>query len=139
MSTILLVDDDDSLSLLLHLAIRRSGRLIQLSYVGDGQEAVAYLTPNAGTGDINHPLPSLILLDLKMPRMNGFEVLEWKRTQPRLEKIPVIIWSSSSLAQDKERALQLGATSYFVKPMETEGFVELLKALETYSLVASVS
>ena len=139
MSTILLVDDDDSLPLLLHLAIKRNGLPIQLSCVGDGEEAVSYLTRTAGTEDIKHPLPSLILLDLKMPRMTGFEVLEWKRTQPQLERIPVIIWSSSSLEQDKERALQLGATSYFVKPMEPEGFVELLKALEAYSHLTGVS
>lgn len=139
MSTVLLVDDDESLPVLLHLAIRRSGLPIQLSCVGDGKEAVAYLTQNAGTDDIKHPLPSLILLDLKMPRMNGFEVLEWKRTQPQLERIPVIIWSSSSLERDKERAFQLGAVSYFLKPMETEGFMELLKALESYSDGAGVS
>ena len=80
-----------------------------------------------------------MLLDLKMPRMNGFEVLEWKRLQPKLEKVPVVIWSSSCLDTDEDRALQLGASSYFIKPMETSGFVELLKSLETFYHAAAVS
>jgi CheY-like chemotaxis protein len=140
MNTVLLVDDDDSLPLLLRHAIKRSGFHIQLSCVGDGDEAVKYLTRKDESDDAGkNPLPSLILLDLKMPRMSGFEVLEWKRTQPQLERIPVIIWSSSSMDRDKDLALQLGATSYFEKPMETDGFVELLKVLESYCHTAAVA
>lgn len=133
MSTVLLVDDDDSLRLLLEHAIKQCGLPIELHSVGDGAEAVQYLARNGGS-----EFPSLVLLDLKMPRMNGFEVLKWKRTQPQLESMPVIVWSSSCLEEDKEQALQLGAASYFVKPMETTGFVELLKALESYAHITGV-
>lgn len=79
-----------------------------------------------------YPFPSLVLLDLKMPRMNGFEVLEWKRNQPELDALPVVIWSSSDLAADRERAHRLGATSYFVKPMEAEGFIEIIEHLKWF-------
>ncbi|HLX69881.1 MAG TPA: response regulator [Verrucomicrobiae bacterium] len=125
MITVLLVDDDDSLPLLLQHAIKRCGLPIKLHSVGDGEEAVEYLVHDGAT-----EFPSLVLLDLKMPRMNGFEVLKWKQTQPHLEGLPVVVWSSSAMEEDKGRALHLGATSYFVKPMETSGFMELLKALE---------
>lgn len=133
MTAVLLVDDDESISFLLKHALKRSGLAIELRSVGDGEQAVDYLTRRAEyNDDARYPIPSVILLDLKMPRMNGFEVLEWKRLQPQLEKVPVVIWSSSDLAADQERAMQLGAVSYFVKPLETAGFVDLLKALDAY-------
>ena len=139
MSIVLLVDDDDSLPLLLHLAIKRTGLPLELHCVCDGEKAVKYLSRKGEYEDhARHPFPSLVLLDLKMPRMTGFEVLEWKRTQPQLEHVPVVIWSSSSLQEDRERALQLGASSYFVKPMEASGFEELLKAIESLSCRASL-
>lgn len=130
MSTVLLVDDDEAISLLVEHAIRRSRLEIKLCAVTDGEEAVEYLLRNGKYADAAaYPFPSLMLLDLKMPRMNGFEVLEWKRTQPQLESLPVAIWSSSDLARDIERALELGAVAFFVKPLGTEGFVELLNGL----------
>ena len=139
MTALLLIDDDDALPLLLWHAIKRSGLAIELHSVGDGEEAVLYLDRKGEYEDsVKYPVPSLILLDLKMPRMNGFEVLEWKRLQPQLEKVPVVAWSSSCLEADRVRALQLGASSYFVKPMETKGFVELVRALNAYSHVSAV-
>jgi CheY-like chemotaxis protein len=138
MSIVLLVDDDDSLPLLLHLAIKRSGLPIELHSVCDGDEAVQYLTRKGEYKDqVRHPFPALVLLDLKMLRMNGFEVLEWKRAQPQLEEVPVVIWSSSSLQEDRERALRLGALMYFVKPMESSGFLDLLNTIESHCNVAA--
>ena len=125
MSIILLVDDDDSLPILLERAIKRCGVPIELHSVRDGEEAVHYLVRDHAS-----ELPSLILLDLKMPRMNGFEVLKWKQTQPQLDGLRVVVWSSSDLEADRKLALHLGASSYFVKPMDTSGFVDLLKVLE---------
>jgi CheY-like chemotaxis protein len=131
MSIVLLVDDDDSLPLLLEHAIKRCGVPIDLHSVRDGEDAVHYLARDHAS-----ELPSLILLDLKMPRMNGFEVLRWKQTQPQLDGLPVVVWSSSDLDADRKLALHLGASSYFVKPMGTAGFVDLLKALEGYLHIA---
>lgn len=131
MSAVLLVDDDDAFSLLVQHAIQQSGLQIELHSVFDGDEAVQYLMRQGKFFDsAAYPFPSLILLDLKMPRMNGFEVLEWKRTQPQLNSLPVAIWSSSSLAADKQRALELGAIAFFEKPLETQGFVVLLNNLK---------
>src|ERR1700761_5131218 len=122
-STVLLADDDDALSILLEHAIQRSGCDIFLKCVGDGNEAIQYLSRKGEYADVRkYPFPSLLLLDLKMPKVTGFEVLEWKRTQPQLEILPVVIWSSSGLPEDRERAERLGAAEYFGKPMEIEGF-----------------
>jgi CheY-like chemotaxis protein len=132
-STVLLADDDDALSMLLERAIHRSGDVISLKWVGDGDEAIQYLSRTGQYADSGeYPFPSLVLLDLKMPKVTGFEVLQWKRTQPHLESLPVVIWSSSGLAEDKKRAERLGALSYFVKPMETEGFLELIEYLKCH-------
>ena len=127
MSIVLLVDDDDLLPLLLERAIKRRGVPIELHSVGDGEGACHYLVR-----DHVSELPSLVLLDLKMPRMNGFEVLRWKQRQPQLGGLRVVVWSSSNLESDRKLALHLGASSYFVKPMDSSGFVDLLKALEGY-------
>jgi CheY-like chemotaxis protein len=130
---VLLADDDDAVPILLEYAIRRSGHDIYLRRVADGDEAIQYLSRKGEFADCaKYPFPSLLLLDLKMPKVTGFEVLEWKREQPNLESLPVVIWSSSNLAQDRERAERLGAVSYFEKPMETGGFLELLECLLRY-------
>ena len=131
--TVLLADDDDALSILLENAIHRGGHDVSLKWVCDGEEAIRYLSRTGEYADDGkYPFPSVLLLDLKMPKVTGFEVLEWKRTEPRLESLPVVVWSCSSLPEDKERAERLGAASYFVKPMETEGFLELIEYLKTY-------
>ncbi len=132
-ATILVADDDDALPFLLERAIEKSGYDISMEWVPDGDIAIQYLSRQGDYADIKrHPFPAVVLLDLKMPRVTGFEVLEWKRTQPQLETLPVVIWSSSHLAEDRERARKLGATSYFLKPMETGGFMELLAYLKQY-------
>ncbi|HLX68197.1 MAG TPA: response regulator [Verrucomicrobiae bacterium] len=132
-TTMLIADDDNALPLLLEHAIEKSGHDVSLKWVPDGDVAIQYLSRQGDYADVEkYPFPSVLLLDLKMPRVTGFEVLEWKRTQPQLETLPVVIWSSSDLPEDKERARRLGATSYFVKPMETGGFMELLAYLKQF-------
>jgi|SRR3569833_1930768 len=129
-TTVLLADDDDALSILLENAIHRSGQAITLTWVADGDEAIRYLSRTREfSNEHKFPFPSVLLLDLKMPKVTGFEVLEWIRTQPRLASLPVVIWSSSGLPEDKRRAETLGAISYFVKPMESAGFLELIEYL----------
>lgn len=139
-TTILLVDDDEALPFLLEHAIERSHHDICIKWVSDGGAAIQYLSREGEYADRGKfPFPSLVLLDLKMPRVNGFEVLAWKQTQPQLEELPVLIWSSSDLTEDRERAHSLGAISYFLKPMDTDGFRELVEHLERYHVLNSFS
>jgi CheY-like chemotaxis protein len=86
-----------------------------LEAVPDGERAIDYLTKN--------PCPDLLLLDLKMPKVNGFEVLQWIRDKPSLKGLPVVVISSSDLPVDKERAADLGATAFFVKRSDFEPLV----------------
>jgi CheY-like chemotaxis protein len=129
---ILLVEDDSNDVLLLQRAFRRAGLNHALQVVSDGDQAVSYL---AGDGDYSdrtkHPLPALILLDLKLPRRSGLEVLEWLRGQPaEIKALPVIVLTSSRLSEDVDRAYGLGANSYMAKPSGNyDGLAEMVKNL----------
>jgi two-component system response regulator len=119
--TILLVDDDDCFKRLIERTISHSRLKLSLQYVWNGQEAMSYLSRSDNFKDeARHPFPSLVLLDLKMPCVNGFEVLQWRSTQPELKELPFVVLTSSDLQQDKDRALELGADHYFVKPMSLD-------------------
>lgn len=118
--------------MLFELALRRGGMTYPLIVTRDGQEAVEYLSGKGGYSDrLLHPLPSLIVLDLKMPKMTGFDVLAWLGSQPRLQHIPAVILSSSSYPQDMRQATLLGARDYYVKPHSLAELVELLQAATT--------
>src|SRR5947207_15017530 len=89
-----------------------------LDVVDDGDKAVAYLAGHGGFADrARHPLPVLLLLDLKLPRRSGLEVLAWVRQQPTLKRLPVVVLTSSEESADINRAYDLGANSYLVKPV----------------------
>lgn len=114
--------------MLLRLAFRRAEIPFPLVIVHDGQAAVDYLTGLAPYGNrAAHPMPALVLLDLKMPRLNGFDVLAWWVTRPELRNVPVVILSSSSHPSDMAKARQMGAREYLVKP---HGFAQLTKLLQ---------
>lgn len=111
--TILLVEDDSDDVLLIGLALKEAGIQNPLVVLPDGVEAVDYLK---GDGKYaNRSLPSLILLDLHMPRMNGFEVLKWLRQTPTLKHVPVIVLTSSAMLTEVRTAYELGANSCLVK------------------------
>ncbi len=104
-----------------------------MQLVRDGAEAVAYLK---GEGKFSnrseYPLPELMLLDLKMPRMDGFAVLRWMRAQRGLSSIRVIVLTSCENIRDVNLAYKLGANSFLVKPLDFEHFVETSKVLRNY-------
>ena len=131
--TILVAEDDTADAFFLKRAFAKVGVPTALHFVHDGQEVLEYLL---GDGQFanrpTHPVPDLLLLDLKMPRMDGFQVLDWVRQQPRLKRLPVIIFSSSAQDQDINRAYDLGANSYLVKPHSTEDLLALIGKLNTY-------
>jgi CheY-like chemotaxis protein len=133
---ILLVEDDENDVMLLQRAFRRAAIVNPLQVVRHGDDAVAYLE---GTGEFAdrrlHPLPVLMLLDLKLPRRTGLEVLQWVKERTGLKKIPIIVLTSSKNDEDVNRAYELGANSYVVKPVSFETLLELVKSLELYWLV----
>ena len=105
--------------------------------VRSGEEALKYLSgTDAYANRAEHPLPDLILLDLRMPGMDGFEVLAWIRAQEGIRTIPVVVLTSSDLVWDVNRAYELGASSFLVKPMDFEDYTHLGKLISNYWLKA---
>ncbi len=134
--TILLVEDDPNDVLLIKRAFEKAGLANPLQVVSNGQEAVAYLKGEGGFADrTEYPLPILILLDLKMPRMSGFEFLQWLRGEPELKRLIVVVLTSSAQSPDVNRAYELGANSYLVKPVQFEDLLRIIKELHLYWLV----
>jgi CheY-like chemotaxis protein len=132
---ILIAEDDASDVYLLQRAFNAAQIPASLHVVRDGQEAIDYLEGQAAFSDRNtHPLPDLMLLDLKMPRMNGFDVLNWVRQRPGLKRLPVTVFTSSDQAVDINRAYDLGANSYLVKPHGTNELAELVRRVQQYWL-----
>src|SRR6266700_5250258 len=133
---ILLAEDDPNDVLLIQRAFQRSLVANPLQVVRDGEEALAYLSGQGLFADRErHPLPVLMLMDLKMPRKSGLEVLEWVRQQPGLKRLPIIVLTSSNQSPDINRAYELGANSYLVKPAGFDSLLELVKSLDMYWLV----
>lgn len=130
---LLVVEDDANDVLLLNRALRNVGVARPVRFVGDGEEAVAYLEGSGAFVDrAANPLPALVLLDLKLPRRSGFEVLAWLRAQVGLRRLPVVVFSSSSEAIDVNRAYDLGANSYVTKPVEYHALLDVVRELERW-------
>ena len=128
---ILVADDTENDILLLRHAFGRAHILNPVRMVLDGDEAVAYLAGEAKFSDRStYPLPVLLLLDVKMPKRDGFEVLEWIRTQRQLAGLNVVMFSSSNQARDVSRAHEFGAKSYLVKPVSFNDLVEMSRMLK---------
>jgi CheY-like chemotaxis protein len=134
-ATILHVEDDPNDVLLIARAFRKAETTAHLRVVNDGEQAVHYLSGlNSFANREEHPLPSLVLLDLKLPRKSGIEVLEWMRTQPLLKRIPVVMLTSSRQPVDIDRAYDLGVNAYLVKPVNFDALVEMLRTLDMFWL-----
>ena len=134
---ILLIEDDPNDILLFEKAVRKCDLEVKIVVLRDGEEAIAYLSGNGKSKD--HPTPDLILLDLKLPRKSGFELLEWIKNHSPLQTTPVIILSSSKQDQDLNTAYKLGANSFLVKPTAFTALYEMVKDLGCYWLVHNQS
>ncbi|MDB6125456.1 MAG: two-component system response regulator [Pedosphaera sp.] len=136
---LLLVEDDEDQAFFMQRALQKGGIPNSLQVVNDGEKAVQYL---AGKGDYEnrtqHPLPCLVLLDLKLPRRTGHEVLHWIRSHPTLFGLPVIVLTTSNLIKDIELAYRLGANSYLIKPMNGEDLDKLVEHLSGFWLKFNV-
>jgi len=132
---ILVAEDDPNDVLLLRRAFDKTGLASFVEFVQDGQEAIDYLQELKSFDEgADNLMPTLLLLDLKMPRLSGFEVLEWLRQQPRFEKLLIVVFSSSDHPADRSRACALGAHSYLVKPTDPTEFVSVVRELQQYWL-----
>ncbi len=134
---ILVAEDDPTDAYFFERAFRRAGLPVALHFVRDGQEVLDYLEGVGAFADrTRYPMPQLILLDLRMPRLDGFDVLEWVRRQPHLNGLVIVIFSSSSEPRDMNRAYGLGANSYMVKPHSMEELMALVGRFKKHWLEA---
>ena len=133
---ILYVEDQDDDVVLMRYAWDKAGLLNPLQVVNNGERALAYLS---GTGKYanryEYPMPCLVLLDLKMPKLGGLDVLKWIREQPAIQTLPVIVLSSSNQQQDIRTAYARGANSFLTKPPHVDGLVELVASLKAFWLL----
>jgi len=131
--TILLVEDDENDAMLVRLAFQKNNILNPIQWAKDGLEAVAYLNGNGVYADRQaYPFPDVLIVDLKMPRMNGLELLAWIRDHPEYRVIPTIIITSSRLDVDIEKAYGLGANTYMIKPPALDELVKMVKVAHEY-------
>jgi CheY-like chemotaxis protein len=128
---ILLVEDDEDDQFFMQVALERAGIRDPLQVVSDGREAIAYLAGEGSYGNRSkYPRPTLIFLDLKMPYVSGFEVLEWLRARgDEFKEVAVVVLTSSPEERDHKRAYQLGARSYLLKPPTGEMLLDIMKML----------
>ncbi len=140
LANILLVEDN-RMDAELTLDAFHEARLLNAVHVApNGQEALDYLF---GKGDYadrkKYPMPNLILLDLKLPGIDGFEVLKRVKSTPRLKRLPVVILTSSKEEGDRALSYDCGANSYLVKPVSFEGFLGVVRQIEGYWLSLNVA
>ena len=132
---ILLAEDREDDIIIIRHAFAKAKFLNPLHIVRDGQEAIDYLQGEGKYANRDeYPLPSLLLLDLKLPRKDGLDVLKWVRSQPGLSALRIVVLSASEQVRDINKAYQLGANSFLLKPLDFTQFVEMTRALKGYWL-----
>jgi CheY-like chemotaxis protein len=130
---LLVAEDDATDAMLLERAIRRTDTSFEMVRVANGDELIGYLEGTGAFADrVRHPAPQLVLLDLKMPQCDGFAVLRWRRQKAGLAGLPVVVFSSSGLNEDIERAYALGANSYVTKPTGAARLETMVQALHDW-------
>jgi CheY-like chemotaxis protein len=133
LANILVVDDSPNDVFLLEQAFKKAAATSRLFSLQDGTEARAYLKgENQFSDRALHPFPDLLLLDLNMPRMNGFEFLQWLREDPECGALVVYVLSASARDADVQRAYALGANSYVVKPSRMDELVAFVAAMHQW-------
>ena len=132
---LLLVEDNEDDAFLMTRALKSAAVELPMQIVGDGQRAMDYLRGAGAYGDRDaYPLPDVIFLDIKLPQVDGLEVLRWIREQPSIRRTVVIILTSSNHPDDVRRAYDLGANSCVVKPASYQDLVQFAKAFKAYWL-----
>jgi len=125
---VLLVEDNEDDVVLMQRSFDRNRLSYQLAVARDGEEAIQYLSGS-------RPVPAVILLDLKLPKLNGFQVLKWLRTNPPTKYIPVVVLTTSNEERDKVASYDSGANSYIRKPVDFDHFMDATRNLGMYWLM----
>lgn len=133
---ILLVEDCAEDASLVVAAFKKWGISNPVLVVPDGEKAVDYLAGRNTSGGTEPPLPCLAILDLKLPTMSGFEVLQWIRSHPRLERLPVVVLSGTKNLKDFDEAHRLGANACLVKSLDLSELYELIQHLNYFSVAS---
>jgi DNA-binding response OmpR family regulator len=129
---LLLAEDEENDVVLFQRALRKAGVNVCLQRVADGEEAIEHLKGKGKFNDrVNHPFPDLVVVDLKMPRKNGFEVIEWIRSSVA-KGLRVVVLTSSQERKDVNRAFDSGANAYMTKPHNFEELVGMIKNLHVF-------
>lgn len=131
--TFLYAEDSESDVLLMKSAIARAELAVELKIVEDGEEVVRYLKGEGTFSDRRtYPVPTLMLLDLNLPKKDGFQVLEWLRQQPHLKRMVVIVLTASHRQKDVDQAHEAGANAVLVKPAKFEELVDMMVNLSAW-------
>jgi len=134
--TVLLVEDNPDDVLLTSRAFKRANLFSPIQVVEDGDRAISYLSGAPPYNDRDrYPIPVLVLMDLKLPRRSGLEVLKWIRSVPALKSMPVVVLTSSAENKDVNSAYDLGANSYLVKPVGFDALFDMVKTLQPYWVI----
>jgi CheY-like chemotaxis protein len=132
-ATILLIEDNEDDVFFMHRALKKAQITLPVQVAMDGQQALDYVSGAGKYSDrAEYPLPSLIFLDLKLPFLSGFDFLSWLRNQPALKELPVVILTSSFEDRDRQRAKELAAKTYLVKPPSPEMLLEAIQYLQQH-------
>jgi CheY-like chemotaxis protein len=135
---ILVAEDSEDDRFMYGRALEKIG-LKNVRFVPDGEEAIAYLRAEGKYADRNeYPFPNWLIVDLKMPRKGGFEVLEWVRAHPECSVIPAIVMTSSMIPADVKRAYEIGVNTFFSKPHSQAELVSLFQGILDYWCKAEV-
>ncbi len=128
---VLYIEDEEDDVFFMRNAFKRLGMEECFHMVPDGERAIAYLTGgDPYTDRARFPVPTIVLLDLSLPVLSGFEVLAWLRGHPQFRSVPVMVFSASVRAEDRLRAEELGATAFLPKPTSGGQFLDMVRRLK---------
>ena len=128
--TFLLVDDSDNDRFLTRIAFGKAGAPVLLQELSDGEEAIAYLNGDGVYCDRRaYPLPTVMLLDLKMPKRNGFDVLSWVRSKKAIKRLVIVVVTASVRSEDVNMSFDLGANAFVVKPSTMDELIAMIHSL----------
>lgn len=130
--TILIADDDADDRMFLEQAMRQNDYSQGIRFVEDGEELMEYLHRRGRYDELSAPWPNILILDLNMPRKNGFQALSEIKDDPKLRRLPVIVMTTSSADEDIVKTYNLGVNSFVTKPFNFNRLVEMVATLKTY-------